>query len=428
MQNSSCDVVVIGGGPGGSTIAALLAQQGWRVEVLEKDWHPRFHIGESLLPLNRKLFERLGVAEQIEKIGLVKNGAEFHSIYHGKAQTFYFENALDRTYRYAYQVRRSEFDDVLLKNCAAKGATVREGVRVTSVEFKKRKNPEVTAVDAAGTVTRWTPCFVVDASGRDTFLASRFDIKRRNRKHASAALYGHFAGAERWSGKDEGNISVYWFDHGWIWLIPLRDGVMSVGAVCWPYYLKSRKIDVEQFFLQTIASCPGAAARLRNARLVSPVSATGNYSYQATRMGGDRYLMVGDAYAFVDPVFSSGVLLAMNSGFFGAQVVDDALRGRPRARVRSFERSVKKGLKLFSWFIYRVNTPALRHLLLNPENHLRMEEGLLSLLAGDIFDKTPVRSKLFVFKLVYYWHSARQARESFAVWLRRRRNVAHATD
>jgi flavin-dependent dehydrogenase len=375
--------------------------------------------------MNRRLFERLGVAEEIAKIGVVKNGAEFHSM-QGETQTFYFANALVPHYRYAYQVRRSEFDHVLLKNCVAKGARVHEGQRVTSVEFKDAANPIVNAVDEAGNTRRWQPHFVIDASGRDTFLANRFNIKQKNRNHASAALFGHFSGATRWRGEDEGNISVYWFDHGWIWLIPLREGVMSVGAVCWPYYLKSRTTDLEQFFMQTIASCPGAQERVRGATLISPVTATGNYSYQATRMSGERYLLVGDAYAFVDPVFSSGVLLAMNSAFLGAQVVDDALRGRPRTGIKHFERAVKHGIKSYSWFIYRVNTPALRRLLLNPNNRLRMVEALLSLLAGDIFAKTKVGPRLFAFKLVYYATSARMARESFTAYLRRKRNVAPA--
>ncbi|MGH8726702.1 MAG: NAD(P)/FAD-dependent oxidoreductase [Burkholderiales bacterium] len=424
-MKESCDVLVIGGGPAGSTISAFLAEQGWQVQLLEKDTHPRFHIGESLLPMNRELFARLGVAEEIARIGVVKSGAEFHSMVHGKAQTFYFAHQLEPAYRYAYQVRRAEFDHILLRNCAAKGADVREQHRVIEIDFASR-NPVVTALDSAGRRHLWETRFVVDASGRDTFLANRFDIKRKNRRHASAALFAHFKGAQRWRGEDEGNISVYWFDHGWIWFIPLKDDIMSVGAVCRPAYLKSRKNEVEPFFLQTLQSCPLAAERLRGATLASPVTATGNYSYRATRMSGERYLMIGDAYAFVDPVFSSGVWLAMNSACRGAEVVDDFLRGRKPQRRRAFERSVRRGLSAFTWFIYRVNTPALRHLLLNPNNRFRVVEGLLSLLAGDIFGRTKVAPRLFAFKLIYYAMNLKMARQSFKAYVQRKQNVASA--
>src|SRR5713101_1394601 len=265
--------------------------------------------------------------------------------------------------------------------------------------------------------------FVVDASGRETFLANRFNIKSRNPVHSSSAVFGHFKGAVRRPGRDEGNISVYWFDHGWYWMIPLRDGAMSVGAVCWTYYMKSRKVSVDQFLLDTIALCPMMAERLKDAKLMAPALATGNFSYRATRMTGDGYLMVGDAYAFIDPVFSSGVFLAMNSGELGAEVVDEALRnGDVSARsLRRYERTVKHGLKTFSWFIYRITTPALREMFMSPTHSFRLEEAILSLLSADIFGKTPIRGPLLVFKVIYYAVSIKNWRESLAAWLKRKR-------
>ena len=422
LQESQCDVLVIGGGPGGSTISTFLAQKGWKVVVLEKEHHPRFHIGESLLPLNMPLLERLGVLDQVDKIGLVKPGAEFN--YEGYTPAvYYFANAMDKAYPSAYEVRRSEFDNLLLRNSAAKGTDVREGVKVTQVEFRPRSTSLVHTVDEHGNAKTWETRFVVDASGRDTFLANHFKMKNRNPVHNSSAVFGHFQGAVRRPGLDEGNISVYWFDHGWYWMIPLRDGAMSVGAVCWTYYMKTRKVSVDQFLLDTIALCPAMAERLKDAKLMAPALATGNFSYRAERMTGDGYLMVGDAYAFIDPVFSSGVFLAMNSGELGADVVDEALRnGDVSARsLRRYERTVQHGLNMFSWFIYRITTPALRQMFMLPGNKFRMQEAILSLLAADVFRTTPIQGPLRIFKVIYYLISVRNWRENLEAWMKRRR-------
>jgi flavin-dependent dehydrogenase len=234
VQELSTDVLVVGGGPSGSTIAALLAERGEQVVLVEKDRHPRFHIGESLLPFNLPLFEKLGVQQEIARIGMPKYGAEFVSMFHNMASGFEFANAWDKGYPYAYQVRRSEFDHILLKNAAAKGATVIEECRITEVEFPPEGGAVASGRDADGATRRWRAKFLVDASGRDTLLANRFEIKHRNPRHASAAIFGHFTGARRASGRAEGNIVLFWFDHGWYWFIPLADGATSVGAVCRP--------------------------------------------------------------------------------------------------------------------------------------------------------------------------------------------------
>ena len=310
MTETRCDVLVIGGGPAGSTISALLAERGRDVVLLEKERHPRFHIGESLLPLNMPLFERLGVAGEIERIGMPKYGAEFVSPWQDKPLHVDFANAWDRSFPSTYQVRRSEFDQILFRNAARKGAKTIEGCRVTGVDFRP-DDAVVTARLEDGLEQRWQTRFVADASGRDTFLANRLGIKQRSKKHNTAALFGHFSGARRLPGKIEGNISLFWFEHGWFWFIPLSDGATSIGAVCSPQYMKSRKTDPRQFLLDTIALCPALAERLRDASLVSPVTATGNYSYMAEHPSGRNYLLLGDAFAFVDPVFSTGVLLAM---------------------------------------------------------------------------------------------------------------------
>jgi flavin-dependent dehydrogenase len=400
----ACDVLVVGGGPGGSTVAARLGDLGVDAVLLEKDRHPRFHIGESLLPLNVPLFEKLGITDEIEKIGMPKWGVDFVSPVHEKMVTFEFRDAWDKSLPYSFQVKRSEFDHTLLRNASAKGARVFEGWRVTEIDLEYSDGVKIIAKSDTGQERRWRARFLVDASGRDTLVASKLGLKERNRRHASGAVYGHFKDARRQEGRAEGNITIFWFDHGWIWFIPLADGTTSVGAVCPPDYLKARKTDLTSFFHETIARAPKLAEWLSGATLIGPATGTGNYSYRARSMTGRNYLLVGDAYAFIDPVFSTGVYLAMNGAFRAADTVATVIRqpaGAGRALAR-FEAEVAQGLDRFSWFIYRMNRPALRDLFMNPRNYFRLQEAMLSLLSGDVFRPTPVHRRLALFKALYY--------------------------
>ena len=398
------DVLIVGGGPGGSTIAALLAQRGHAVVLVDKDTHPRFHIGESLLPLNLPLLEELGLKDAVARIGMPKFGIEFVSPWHDKSTQLAFDQAWDKNFPCAYQVRRSEFDHLLIKNAAARGAAVIEGCRISHVAFPAEGGVVATGLDGDGQAHRFEAKFLVDASGRDTLLASHLAIKQRNRRHASAAVFGHFTGARRLPGKAAGHISIFWFDHGWFWFIPLADGTTSIGAVCPPEVMKARATDATGFLLRLIAQCPALGERLADATLTGPATATGNYSYAAERMTGSNFILLGDAFAFIDPVFSSGVYLAMKGAFLGAEAVSVCLRGQPaeaeRAR-RRFEAEVRDALTRFSWYIYRVNTPAMRDLFMAPRNFFRMREALLSLLSGDVFGRSPIRSRLLLFKAVF---------------------------
>jgi flavin-dependent dehydrogenase len=425
VSAARCDVLVVGSGPAGSTIATLLAERGRRVVIVEKDRHPRFHIGESLLPLNLPLFERLGVKEQIERIGMIKYGVEFVSPYHGRAVTREFAQAWDKSLPYSYQVRRSEFDHVLLKNAAAKGAEVIEGCRVAAVEFPAEGGAVIKGREEGGTERRWEADFLVDASGRDTLLAGQLGLKKRNRKHNSAAIFGHFTGARRLPGKAEGHISIFWFDHGWFWFIPLADGTTSVGAVCPPDYIKSRKTDLTSFLMSTIAMCPEIADRLKDAQLAAAVHATGNYSYSADRMAGRSYILVGDAYAFIDPIFSTGVYLAMITAFLGADAVEACLREPTKAPqvLRRYEKQARRGLQAFTWYIYRVRNPALRNLFMSSRSPLRIGDAVLSLLAGDAFGRSPIGWRLTAFKVIYYMQSLLHLRSGIKAWRIRRRSA-----
>lgn len=432
--DQSCDVLVVGGGPAGSTIATLLAQRGHDVMLLEKAKHPRFHIGESLLPMNMPLFEQLGVAEEIKQIGMVKLGAEFVSPWHGDPVMINFNEAWDNTHSVAYQVRRSDFDLILFRNAEKKGARTFEEHKVTGIEFMGKEGAIATVMDADKQSQRIKARFVVDASGRDTFLSDHFGIKHKNRKHNSAALFGHFEGAKRLAGEVEGNISLFWFDHGWFWFIPLSDGSTSVGATCWPYYMKTRKTDVTQFFLDTIAQSPALAERLKDARLTGPATATGNFSYWSERSSGENYIMLGDAYAFIDPVFSSGVFFAMQSAFEGADTVDTCLRQPQMAAkaLKRFDKVMERGPRIFSWFIYRITTPAMRHLFMYDTTKMghakdrpssKMRSALISVLIGDVYRKHNYGYWLFMFKLTYYFLSVINLKASFMAWRKRKRSI-----
>ncbi|HYW77460.1 MAG TPA: NAD(P)/FAD-dependent oxidoreductase [Gammaproteobacteria bacterium] len=423
----SCDVAVIGGGPAGAATATLLAREGRDVVVFEKDHHPRFHIGESLIPQTLPLLEQLGVLDQVDKtVGLLKPGAHFHSDTHPNVQqTYYFREAWDKQWPHAYEVRRNEFDKMLFDNAKASGARAFEGARVVAVNFKDDGSSRIRVRLENGEEQTWAARYVVDASGRDTLLSSLHKLKQKNRRHNSAALYGHYRNVPRGSGEDEGNITVYWFEHGWFWLIPLKGGIMSVGAVCWPEYLKTRDCPPAEFLERTWAMSPSLSKRMENAELEGEVRATGNFTYFSRTAAGKGYLLVGDAFAFLDPVFSSGIHLALTGAFKAAATVD-AILDNPRKQrqlTREYERYLRRGMKVFAWFIYRFNTVALHNLFMSPRDVQRMPEAVTTMLAGDVFRKTPVRWPMFLFRMVYYVTAIANYRATLGWKRRRRRNV-----
>ena len=418
-DRAECDALVIGGGPGGSTAAARLAGMGRDVVIVEKARHPRFHIGESLLPANLPLFEQMGVAEDVRRIGVFKPGAEFVSDRYAKSNLFYFASAQHLVASHSYHVKRAEFDHMLFENCRKHGARTFEGMRVSDVSWGGGDRAErsdaraersceravVTAVDEQGQTRTWRPRFVVDASGRDTVLANKLRMKDANKRNNTAAIFGHFNGIDRRAGEAEGVITIHLAESGWFWMIPLPDRLMSVGFVSGPAQFKERAGGIEEVFWNAVKSAPSVAARMLEARATGPLTATGNYSYVSRSASDDRYILVGDAFTFLDPIFSSGVMIAMTTGMMAADAVDAVLAdaGQGAKALRHYERKVRRATSELAWLVYRINDPVMRFMLMHPKNQFGMRNGLLALLAGQIFEQPlGTRSSMLVFKLVYH--------------------------
>lgn len=401
VQN--CDVLVIGGGPAGSTAATLLARKGYDVVLLEKDEHPRFHIGESLLPCNLPLLRELGVLEQVQAMGVYKPGAEFVVDAAEGRQAFPFRHAIGARDDHAYQVLRADFDELLFRNAAQKGAKTVENIRVTKAEFKTGEPTRITAQDKSGKEYCYAARFVLDASGRDGFLATRKHSRNADKNNSTAAIFSHFRHVHRREAGMEGYISIHLVKDGWFWMIPLPDGIMSVGFVGNKSAFRTHTGPVIDLFWKKVQESPSVAERMAQAELLQPLSTTGNYSYRADKAWGEGYYMIGDAYAFLDPVFSSGVLLAMKSAFRGAEVAEAWLNnpqaGAAAAQVA--EAQTCKEMRRVAWLIYRINHPVLRKLFMNPRNVLRMRDAVISFLAGDFAAGWRVRFPIAAFKIVF---------------------------
>ncbi|MFK7944689.1 MAG: NAD(P)/FAD-dependent oxidoreductase [Paracoccaceae bacterium] len=402
-DHKTCDVLVMGGGPGGAATATFLAMSGLKTVLVERESHPRFHIGESLLPGSMPFLEKLGVLDQVRKIGVCKPGAVFISECGEVERVFHFKRALLGGPENAYQVRRDEFDELLFRNATANGVTTLE---MTEAKVAKLTPNAATVhtTDQDGHTIEWQARFLIDASGRSTVTSKMLQQKRPDPRNTSAAIFGHFHNIQRKEGPDGGNIRIHLTDPGWVWQIPLRDGVTSVGLVAPGEYIRTRESGIEDLFRDHFSRHPHLAQMLDAATPVGALRSTGNFSYRATEATGASHLKVGDAYGFLDPIFSTGVHLALMSAFEAANAVQDCLARPARAsrRLAAYDRKIRHRLTFVSWFVYAIHLPSFRYLMLNPRNILGVEQAVISLLAGDFRPDPRLRGRIALFKAIRY--------------------------
>ncbi len=378
------DVIVIGGGPAGSTLATLLAKKNRSVTVFEKERFPRFHIGESLLPCSVPLFDALGVLGKLaDGRFLPKYAAEFVTADGGLRQRYAFADGMLDGSPSAFEVDRGEFDQVLLEHAAEVGARVEQETQVVRFDCDLARGVEVVVRGPDGAERTHTAECLVDASGQAALVPSRLGLREMEPGLRNVAVFSHFEGAARNEGRAEGDISVVLVNEGWWWIIPLAGNRTSVGLVGPAKALAGVKPN-EEYLQGRIASTPFVRDKLARATRVAPVRTISDWSYKSRALAGDRWLLVGDSGAFIDPVFSTGVQLGMSAAFDAAACLERALDERrfERARFAGYERRVRRLVATYTEFVKGFYTPEFGELLLHPSNALGLRAAVTSLLAG----------------------------------------------
>jgi len=393
------DAAVIGGGPGGSTVATVLARAGRRVILFEREKFPRFHVGESMLPYSLPIWERLGVGEKIRRHGFQeKYGAYFWNDITGGVRPVEFWDAENDRHPMAYQVKRAEFDQILLEHSASCGAEIREETPVEDVLFEGSRAVGLRVRPASGGPEEVRARVVVDASGQDAFLSRRLGTRKFDSRLKRAALFAHYEAVARPPGKQAGDILLPIDDGVWYWIIPFSDGTASVGAVFDPAVARqSASSDLEGRFDWLIARSKRMPELLAGGRRISKVHAISDYSSSSARVRGDGFVLVGDAATFLDPVFSTGVFLAMAMGLKAGEAIDAALASHGRVDKRDLARYEKESQRLvarFRRFVYGFYDPVFFEAFCteNPPESIR--KAVTTVLAGGV-ERVPLARKIW---------------------------------
>jgi FADH2-dependent halogenase len=378
------DVAIIGGGPAGSTAGNVLAREGLKTVILERERFPRFHIGESLLPFNRDLFDRLGVTPLLQGRKFVtKYGAQFVSNDGSVERGFDFLTGGLGAEAVAYEVERDEFDHLLLDHARKQGVEAREGVNVLDVQGEGPCRLRVRTEAGEETIeARW----VIDASGQGSLLAKIHDFRVNHPTHRKVAVFTRYRGATRRQGRQAGNIDIVLGLGGWFWLIPLKNDILSAGYVANTSGWKASGLSPEGFFEKAAASSPYVMSRLAPAARLDQTWTASNYSYRSKRLSGPGFVLVGDAAEFLDPVFSTGVLLAMRSGDLAARELARAMKeGRSLvpALFDRYERTFRKWTGNHFAMIDAFYDPGFAPVFLTPRNTLGMVRAVIGLMAGE---------------------------------------------
>ena len=398
------DVCVIGGGPAGSAAAATLSRGGHRVLVIEREQFPRFHIGESQLPWINEVLEKIGAEHSVAAEGFVKKwGASFTTASGKTNQYADFSQACEVPRSQTYQVPRARFDQVLLQHAARCGARVLQRHVARNATFDT-DGVTVTHAGADGTEKSVRVAAIVDASGRSGFLAKRFSERRTDPLLKNISVHRQYYGIPRDEGRRAGDIRMVTRpDGGWFWFIPMTNTIVSVGAVVpQTVYGARAKSTPGEMLAYFLAETPAAARLVAHATPMTPARFEAGYSYLHSRHAGDRFVVAGDAGAFLDPIFSTGVLLAMQSGIEAAEAISKGLRdGDLRARrFVAYERRLVRRYRHFRRFVIGFYDPAFRSLFFSRSSRFGIYEAVLSVLAGNWRPSMKTRIRLEAFFIV----------------------------
>ena len=387
----SYDVIVVGGGPAGSSIASILSREGCSVVLFEKEEFPRHHIGESLMTDTYWTFQRMGLLEKLKASPFVrKYSVQFANPAGKESRPFYFFEAMHHESAVTWQVTRSEFDKLLIEHAADQGAAVHQGVGVKQVIFEGDQAVGVEVEMKDGSRHSFHARVVVDATGQSAMLSNKFRWRVRDPKLKKAVLYSYFKGAQREPDLNGGATLVLRTppgSEGWFWYIPLENDITSVGIVANPdYLLKGRGQDLARIFHEEIERCEACYRRVSEGERVDKIYSILDYSYRSKRNAGNGFIIIGDAYGFLDPIYSSGVLLALKMAELAADAIHDAFRHQDfsAARLGQYQEKLDQGIESMRKLVYAFYNEGFsfaQFLRKYPEQRV----NIINLLIGDVF-------------------------------------------